>query len=97
LDVTRVNDYTVDALIFMVEHKIFSIPSLECGLKVGQIKDYESFKKFYDFEFYTEMTTPTPASKACLNFPEKSTPPKKQDINLSYQVPMMEPLQDFPP
>jgi hypothetical protein len=35
MDIRLVNDFTVDALAFMVKNKILSIPSLELGLKHG--------------------------------------------------------------
>ena len=51
IDIKLVNDYTVDALKFMVSNKIMSIPSLELGIEHGFITDYESFNKFYNFSF----------------------------------------------
>jgi hypothetical protein len=51
MDVKLAFDYTVDALIFAVKNKIFKIPSLELALQNDIISDYDSFMKFYGFEF----------------------------------------------
>lgn len=56
MDIRLVNDYTVDALKFMVKNKQFSIPSLELAEKHGLIKDYESFNAFYGFSFNSQET-----------------------------------------
>ena len=58
MDIKLVNDFTVDALKFMVNNKILSIPSLELGIQHGYIKDYESFNRFYNFTF---LETKTPS------------------------------------
>ena len=51
MDIKLVNDFTVDAMVFMVKNKILSIPSLELGIQHGYIKDYQSFNTFYNFTF----------------------------------------------
>ena len=51
MDLNLEDDYTVDAMIFIIKNKIFTIPSFELGMKNGLITDYKSFKNFYDFTF----------------------------------------------
>lgn len=57
MDLNLADDYTVDAMIFMVKNKIFKIPSLELAIKNNMIHDYKSFKTFYDFVFIDSGST----------------------------------------
>lgn len=61
MDQNLADDYTVEAMIFMVKNKIFEIPSLELAIKNGMISDYKSFKVFYEFVFL-DSATKTPSS-----------------------------------
>ena len=55
--VKDINDFTVYALKYLLDNKIFKIEHLRVGFEHGHIKDYQTFEKYYQFEYINNDTT----------------------------------------
>ena len=45
-----INDLTVYAFKFVIENEILEMESLKQGFLSGKVKDYETFKSYYEFK-----------------------------------------------
>lgn len=49
-------DLTVKALKFVIEQQSFEAPALQNGIENGWLKDFKSFREYFDFKVKTKIT-----------------------------------------
>lgn len=74
-------DLTVKALKFVIEQQSFEAPALQNGIENGWLKDFMSFREYFDFKVKTK-NTPSSLVNPLHNMTKDQIPP----TDLSFHV-----------